>query len=137
MNNLSDLSPDIKISVRQTFNLDSDMEIEGFSNKNNYVPKIDNHYNYVSKKYGNDHVSQIITFGTMAAKAVVRDVGRVLNFPYGFVDQIAKLIPIDLAKAMTLDRALAEEKMLKKRYKSEDDVKLLIDLAKKLFDFFN
>ncbi len=88
--------------------------------------------NYVSKKYGNDRVSQIITFGTMAAKAVVRDVGRVLNFPYGFVDQIAKLIPIDLAKPMTLDRALAEEKVLRQRYKSEDDVKLLIDLAKKL-----
>jgi len=87
---------------------------------------------YVSKKYGNDHVSQIITFGTMAAKAVVRDVGRVLNFPYGFVDQIAKLIPIDLVKPMTLDRALAEEKALRQRYKSEDDVKLLIDLAKKL-----
>ena len=88
--------------------------------------------NYVSTKYGNDHVSQIITFGTMAAKAVVRDVGRVLGFPYGFVDQIAKLIPFDLAMTMTLDRALSEEKALKKRYKSEDDVKLLIDLAKKL-----
>ena len=88
--------------------------------------------NYVSKKYGNDHVSQIITFGTMAAKAVVRDVGRVLGFPYGFVDQIAKLIPFDLAMTMTLDRALKEEKALNKRYKSEDDVKLLIDLAKKL-----
>ena len=88
--------------------------------------------NYVSTKYGNDHVSQIITFGTMAAKAVVRDVGRVLGFPYGFVDQIAKLIPFDLANTMTLDRALSEEQALKKRYKSEDDVKLLIDLAKKL-----
>ena len=88
--------------------------------------------NYVSKKYGKDHVSQIITFGTMAAKAVVRDVGRVLNFPYGFIDQIAKLIPIDLAKTMTLDRALTEEKALRQRYKSEEDVKLVIDLAKKL-----
>ena len=68
----------------------------------------------------------------MAAKAVVRDVGRVLGFPYGFVDQIAKLIPFDLAMTMTLDRALKEEKALNKRYKSEDDVKLLIDLAKKL-----
>ena len=88
--------------------------------------------NYVSGKYGNDRVSQIITFGTMAAKAVVRDTGRVLGFPYGFVDQIAKLIPFDLAKPMTLDRALSEDKALKKRYKTEDDVKLLIDLAKKL-----
>ena len=88
--------------------------------------------NYVSEKYGNDRVSQIITFGKMAAKAVVRDTGRVLGFPYGFVDQIAKLIPFDLAKPMTLDRALSEDKTLKKRYKSEDDVKQLIDLAKKL-----
>jgi DNA polymerase III subunit alpha len=85
---------------------------------------------YVATKYGRDHVSQIITYGTMAAKAVVRDVGRVLGFPYGFVDQIAKLIPFDLN--MTLDRALDEEKALRQRYKSEDDVKSLIDLAKKL-----
>ena len=59
---------------------------------------------YVSQRYGSNHVSQIITFGTMAAKAVVRDVGRVLGYPYGFVDQIAKLIPFDLN--MTLDKHL-------------------------------
>lgn len=85
---------------------------------------------YVATKYGRDHVSQIITYGTMAAKAVVRDVGRVLGFPYGFVDQIAKLIPFDLN--MTLDRALDEEKALKQRYRTEEDVTSLIDLAKKL-----
>ena len=85
---------------------------------------------YVARKYGRDHVSQIITYGTMAAKAVVRDVGRVLGFPYGFVDQIAKLIPFDLN--MTLDRALAEEKMLRQRYKAEEDVRSLLDLAQKL-----
>ena len=85
---------------------------------------------YVAAKYGRAHVSQIITFGKMAAKAVVRDVGRVLGFPYGFVDQIAKLIPFDLN--MTLARALAEEEALQERYNKEDDVKLLIDLAKKL-----
>ncbi len=85
---------------------------------------------YVADKYGRDHVSQIITYGSMAAKAVVRDVGRVLGFPYGFCDQIAKLIPFDLN--MTLDKALEEEQALKKRYKSEEDVKSLIDLAKKL-----
>ncbi|MEQ8937689.1 MAG: DNA polymerase III subunit alpha, partial [Gammaproteobacteria bacterium] len=85
---------------------------------------------YVANTYGRDHVSQIITYGTMAAKAVVRDVGRVLGFPYGFVDQIAKLIPFDLN--MTLERALAEEKSLKQRYKSEEDVQALIDLALKL-----
>ncbi len=85
---------------------------------------------YVAMKYGRDHVSQIITYGTMAAKAVVRDVGRVLGFPYGFVDQIAKLIPFDLN--MTLERALAEEKMLRQRYKAEEDVRSLLDLARKL-----
>ena len=85
---------------------------------------------YVAAKYGREHVSQIITFGRMAAKAVVRDVGRALGFPYGFVDQIAKLIPFDLS--MTLARALAEEEALQERYEQEDDVRLLIDLARKL-----
>lgn len=85
---------------------------------------------YVSEKYGSDHVSQIITYGRMAAKAVVRDVGRVLGQPYGFVDKIAKLIPFDIG--MTLDQAMKDEPALRKRYKEEEDVKMLIDLAKKL-----
>ena len=85
---------------------------------------------YVAERYGHDHVSQIITFGRMAAKAVIRDVGRIFNHPYGFVDQIAKLVPFDLN--MTLDRALEEEQLLKQRYKQEDDVKALIDMARKL-----
>jgi DNA polymerase-3 subunit alpha len=85
---------------------------------------------YVAIKYGRDHVSQIITYGTMAAKAVIRDVGRVLGFPYGFVDQIAKLIPFDIG--MTLDKAMEEEKELRRRYNAEDDVKSLFDLAMKL-----
>jgi DNA polymerase-3 subunit alpha len=85
---------------------------------------------YVARQYGRDRVSQIITYGSMAAKAVVRDVGRVLGYPYGFVDQIAKLIPFDLN--MTLDRALKEEAELKKRYKNEHEVSTLIDLAQKL-----
>ena len=85
---------------------------------------------YVAMKYGRDHVSQIITYGTMAAKAVIRDVGRVLGFPYGFVDQIAKLIPFEIG--MTLDKAMEEEKELRQRYNSEEDVKTLMDLAKKL-----
>ncbi|MGY8813771.1 MAG: DNA polymerase III subunit alpha [Gammaproteobacteria bacterium] len=85
---------------------------------------------YVAGHYGHDHVSQIITFGRMAAKAVIRDVGRVFNHPYGFVDQIAKLVPFDLN--MTLARALDEEQLLKQRYKQEDDVKSLIDMALKL-----
>lgn len=85
---------------------------------------------YVSKKYGRGSVSQIITYGTMAAKAVVRDVGRVLSHPYGFVDTIAKLIPFEIG--MTLDKALAQEEAFLERYKKEDDVRELIDLAKKL-----
>ena len=84
---------------------------------------------YVASRYSSDHVAQIITFGTMAAKAVVRDVGRVLGHPYGFVDQIAKLIPFELG--MTLERALAEDS-LKERYEADDDVRSIIDLARKL-----
>ncbi len=86
---------------------------------------------YVTSRYGGeDRVSQIITFGTLAAKAVVRDVGRVLGYPYGFVDQIAKLVPFELG--MTLERGLAQEEVLRARYESEDDVRTLIDLARKL-----
>jgi len=85
---------------------------------------------YVAHKYGRDAVSQIITYGTMAARAVVRDVGRVLGHPYGYVDKIAKLIPFMLG--ITLDVALKEEALLKERYDDEEDVRVLIDLAKKL-----
>lgn len=85
---------------------------------------------YVMEKYGRERVAQIMTYGTMAAKAVVRDVGRVLGFPYGFVDKIAKLIPFDIG--ITLDKALEQEPLLAQRYDKEDDVKTLMDLAKKL-----
>lgn len=85
---------------------------------------------YVSNTYGRDSVSQIITYGTMAARAVIRDVGRVLGFPYGFVDKIAKLIPMEIG--ITLDKAIQQEEILSTRYQQEDDVKTLIDLAKKL-----
>lgn len=85
---------------------------------------------YVANKYGRDSVSQIITYGTMAAKAVVRDVGRVLGHPYGFVDKIAKLIPFELG--ITLEKALAQEADLRKRYEEEEEVRILIDLALKL-----
>lgn len=85
---------------------------------------------YVANRYGKDCVSQIITFGTMAAKAVVRDVGRVLGYPYGFVDKIAKLIPFELG--ITLTKALEQEEQLQQRYYEEEEVKSLIDLAKKL-----
>ncbi|PIQ43458.1 MAG: DNA polymerase III subunit alpha [Gammaproteobacteria bacterium CG11_big_fil_rev_8_21_14_0_20_46_22] len=84
---------------------------------------------YVAQKYGRDSVSQIITFGTMAAKAVVRDVGRVLNHGYGFVDRIAKCIPFEIG--MTLDKAL-QEPALKELYDHDDEVRTIIDLAKKL-----
>ncbi len=85
---------------------------------------------YVARTYGKEAVSQIITYGTMAAKAVIRDVGRVLGHPYGFVDKIAKLIPLELG--ITLEKALAQEETLKQRYQDEDEVRNLIDLAKKL-----
>ena len=85
---------------------------------------------YVASRYGRDRVSQIITYGSMNAKAVVRDVGRVLAHPYGFVDAIAKLIPFELE--MTLEKALAQEDGLRKRYEQEDEVRTLIDLARKL-----
>lgn len=85
---------------------------------------------YVAQKYGRESVSQIITYGTMAAKAVIRDVGRVLGHPYGFVDKIAKLIPFEIG--MTLTKALQQDEVLQSRYQDEEDVKYLIDLAMKL-----
>jgi DNA polymerase-3 subunit alpha len=85
---------------------------------------------YVYNLYGRKAVAQIITYGTMAAKAVIRDVGRVMGFPYGFVDKIAKLIPFELG--MTLEKALEQEPILKERYSQESDVTALLDLAKKL-----
>ena len=85
---------------------------------------------YVMNKHGHDSVSQIITYGTMAAKAVVRDVGRVLALGYGFVDKIAKLVPFELG--ITLEKALAQEPLLRERYEQEEEVRTLIDLALKL-----
>jgi DNA polymerase-3 subunit alpha len=85
---------------------------------------------YVASRYGKDRVSQIITYGTMAAKAVVRDVARVLGLSYGLADSIAKLIPFELG--ITLDDALEKEDELRRRYKSEDDVREVIDLARSL-----
>ena len=85
---------------------------------------------YVADKYGRERVSQIITYGTMAAKAVVRDVGRVLGHGYGAVDRIAKLIPFELE--MTLDKALEQEDELKRAYESEEDVRAIIDLGRSL-----
>ena len=85
---------------------------------------------YVAEKYGRDKVSQIITYGTMAAKGVVRDVGRVLGMSYGHVDGIAKLVPFELG--MTLTKALEQEPELKDRYDNEEEITALIDMALKL-----
>jgi len=85
---------------------------------------------YVAKKYGRERVSQIITYGTMAAKGVIRDVGRVMGMSYGHVDGIAKLIPFDLG--ITLTKALDQEPELKERYDNEEEITELIDMALKL-----
>jgi DNA polymerase-3 subunit alpha len=85
---------------------------------------------YVAAKYGPERVSQIITYGTLAAKAVVRDVGRVLGHPYGMVDRIAKLVPFELE--MTLDKALEKEPELKRLYRDDEEVRGLIDMARAL-----
>lgn len=85
---------------------------------------------YVVKKYGSNHVAQIITFGTMAAKGAIRDVGRALGMPYQNVDVIAKLIPFEIN--MTIDKALLVSKELKQAYESDPKIKELIDTARKL-----
>ncbi len=86
--------------------------------------------NYVTQKYGADHVAQIITFGTMAAKAAIRDVGRVLDIPYAEVDKVAKLVPTTLN--ITLDEALAQEPRLKELTETDPRIAELITLAKSL-----
>ena len=83
---------------------------------------------YVSQKYGSDHVAQIITFGTMASRAVVRDVGRALQYTYSYCDQMAKIIPM----GMDLTETLEKVDEFKEKYEGEDQAKRLIDLAKKL-----
>lgn len=85
---------------------------------------------YVVEKYGKDQVVQIVTFGTLAAKGVVRDVGRVLDLPYARCDAIAKMIPGDLG--MTLDKALKQSPNLREAYQNDDEVHHLIDMAKRL-----
>jgi len=85
---------------------------------------------FVADRYGRERVSQIITYGTMAAKAVIRDAGRVLSQPYGFVDRIAKLVPFEVG--MTLEKALADVDELTEMYESDEEVAGIIDLAKAL-----
>ncbi len=85
---------------------------------------------YVTKKYGDDHVVQIVTFGTMAARAVVRDVGRVMDLPYALCDQVAKMIPKDLG--ITISKALSVSRELKTAYESDERVHKLIDMSLRL-----
>ncbi len=85
---------------------------------------------YVVRKYGKDQVVQIVTFGTFAARAVVRDVGRVLDLPYAKCDAIAKMIPKDLG--ITLDKALKSSPDLRNAYQTDDEVRYLIDMSKRL-----
>ena len=85
---------------------------------------------YVGRKYGADKVVQIVTFGTMAAKGVIRDVGRVMDLPYAFVDSIAKMIPNELN--ITIDRALEMNPEFRNLYNSDEQVKHLIDMCRRL-----
>ena len=85
---------------------------------------------YVIEKYGADHVAQIVTFGTLAARAAVRDVGRVLGIPYPAVDAVAKLIPMELK--ITIDKALSQSPELREKYENDPDVGRLIDLSRRV-----
>ncbi len=85
---------------------------------------------YVVEKYGKDRVVQIVTFGTLQAKGVIRDVGRVMNLPYSFVDSIAKMVPRDLG--MTIDKALKINPELRQSYENDEQIKYLIDMSKRL-----
>lgn len=88
---------------------------------------------YVTRKYGKDRVAQIITFGTMAARASVRDAGRALGFSYGFCDRVAKLIPFGAqGMPMTIEKALVESPDLKQIYDDQPDVRRLLDIARKI-----
>ncbi|MDA0119495.1 DNA polymerase III subunit alpha [Vibrio sp. T11.5] len=92
------------------------------------MDKRDQVIDHVAEMYGRDAVSQIITFGTMAAKAVIRDVGRVLGHPFGFVDRISKLVPPD--PGMTLEKAFKAEPALPELYEADEEVKELIDMCR-------
>tara|TARA_B100001559_G_scaffold139784_1_gene117390 strand:- start:5997 stop:9431 length:3435 start_codon:yes stop_codon:yes gene_type:complete len=82
---------------------------------------------YVNEKYGDEKVSQIITYGTLSARAVVRDVGRILGYPYGMVDRVAKMIPFEIG--ITLNDALKKSNELAEKYEEDDDIQAIIDLS--------
>ncbi|WP_343154938.1 DNA polymerase III subunit alpha [Buchnera aphidicola (Pseudoregma panicola)] len=86
--------------------------------------------NHIAKVYGKDYVSQIITFGTMSAKSVIRDVGRVLGYPYGFINYISKLVPMNFR--ITINEAFQNQEDLKKLYEKDIDIKTIVDISKKL-----
>lgn len=85
---------------------------------------------YVIRKYGEDCVTQIVTFGTLAARGVIRDVGRVMDLPYAYVDGIAKQIPMELG--ITIEKALKMNPELRTMYENDESVKTLIDMSKRL-----
>ena len=85
---------------------------------------------YVTRKYGSDHVAQIITFGTMGARLVIRDVARVMNVSIADADRIAKMVPFELK--MTIDKALDRNPKLKAEYENNPDAKQVIDVARRL-----
>ena len=85
---------------------------------------------YVNQKYGDEKVSQIITYGTLSARAVVRDVGRILGYPYGMVDRVAKMIPFEIG--ITLNDALKKSNELAEKYEEDDDIQAIVDLSLKL-----
>lgn len=82
---------------------------------------------YVERKYGKDHVSQIITFGTMSARMVIRDVGRALDMPYAECDKLAKMIPNELH--ITIKKAMEQNKELRDLYESDDEIHKMLDIA--------
>ena len=90
--------------------------------------------NYVTQKYGRDNVAQIITFGTMAAKAAIKDVGRAMDIPYSDVDRIAKMIPTQLN--ITLDQAIEDSPQLREAMEKDGQIRELIQTAKKLEDVY-
>ena len=87
---------------------------------------------YVGRKYGSDRVVQIVTFGTMAAKGVIRDVGRVMDLPYAYVDRLAKMIPLEQNQGVSIDRALEMNPEFKSLYEEDEQVHSLIDMCRRL-----
>ncbi len=87
---------------------------------------------YVGQKYGGDRVVQIVTFGTMAAKGVIRDVGRVMDLPYAYVDRLAKMIPLEQNQGVSIDRALEMNPEFKSLYEEDEQVHSLIDMCRRL-----